>query len=65
MARYAGNKQAKRPIPIRRTGAETNVALLAGKKALEGRATAYVCRNYACQAPTSDPEELRRQLEQQ
>jgi uncharacterized protein YyaL (SSP411 family) len=27
-----------------------------------GRATAYVCQDFACQAPTSDPAELERQL---
>jgi hypothetical protein len=25
---------------------------------LDGRATAYVCRNYACQLPTADPEKM-------
>jgi uncharacterized protein YyaL (SSP411 family) len=33
-------------------------ALTAG----EGRAVAYFCRDFACQAPTSDPGELERQL---
>ena len=33
-----------------------------GMKPLNGNPTAYVCRNYACQQPTSDLEELRRQL---
>ena len=28
-----------------------------------GRATAYVCRDFACEAPTTDPEELERRLE--
>jgi uncharacterized protein YyaL (SSP411 family) len=28
----------------------------------DGRATAYVCEGYACQAPTTDPEELAGQL---
>ena len=28
-----------------------------------GAAAAYVCRNYACDLPTSDPAELRRQLD--
>jgi uncharacterized protein YyaL (SSP411 family) len=35
---------------------------VAAMHARDGRATAYVCRDFACQAPTSDPEELGRQL---
>ncbi len=31
--------------------------------ALGGKATAYVCRNFACQVPTNDPAEMLRQLE--
>ena len=27
---------------------------------VEGRATAYVCTNYACDIPTTDPEEMLR-----
>jgi uncharacterized protein YyaL (SSP411 family) len=38
------------------------VPLLAERKAREGRATAYVCEGYACQNPTTDPEELAGQL---
>ncbi len=38
------------------------IPLLAGKESLEGRSTAFVCRNYACRAPTNDPVQLRRQL---
>lgn len=32
-------------------------------KMLEGKATAYLCRNFACQQPTNDAEEFRAQLE--
>jgi uncharacterized protein YyaL (SSP411 family) len=45
-------------------GVESNVALLAGKQALGGRATAYVCRDYACGNPTTDREELDRLLDE-
>jgi uncharacterized protein YyaL (SSP411 family) len=36
--------------------------LLAGRAAIDGRATAYVCERFACQTPTTDPERLRAQL---
>ena len=32
---------------------------LADMKPIDGRATAYVCEEFACQAPVSDPDELR------
>lgn len=35
---------------------------LAIKRAIDGRATAYVCEIGRCELPTSDPAELRRQL---
>lgn len=35
---------------------------LGGMLPLEGRATAYVCEEFTCQAPVSDPAELRRLL---
>ena len=38
------------------------IPLLADKQLLDGKPTAYVCRNYACQLPTSDPQALARQL---
>jgi hypothetical protein len=38
------------------------VPLLAERPMREGKATAYVCVNYACQNPTTDSEELKRQL---
>jgi uncharacterized protein YyaL (SSP411 family) len=28
-------------------------------KAIDGRATAYLCENFACQAPVTTPEQLR------
>jgi uncharacterized protein YyaL (SSP411 family) len=29
---------------------------------VDGKPTAYVCRNYACQLPVTDPEDLAAQL---
>ena len=36
--------------------------LAEGKKALEGKATAYICQNYTCKEPITDPEELKSAL---
>jgi uncharacterized protein YyaL (SSP411 family) len=36
--------------------------LFEGKVAREGTATAYVCRGYACEAPTADPDEASAQV---
>ena len=38
------------------------VPLVAGKSARDGRATAYVCIDRVCDLPTTEPEELARQL---
>ncbi|MGI8556868.1 MAG: thioredoxin domain-containing protein [Solirubrobacteraceae bacterium] len=35
------------------------VPLLEGRTAVDGRAAAYVCTNFVCQAPTVEPEDLR------
>ncbi len=39
------------------------VPLLADRTLVDGRATAYVCRNFVCELPVSEPESLVRQLE--
>jgi uncharacterized protein len=31
---------------------------------VEGKATAYVCRRYACQAPVTDPREMEKALKE-
>ena len=39
------------------------IPLLADRRALNGKATAYLCEGFVCQAPTTDPNELARQLD--
>jgi uncharacterized protein len=43
--------------------AAAGVPLLQGREAVDGGATAYVCRNYACDLPATDRATLARQLE--
>lgn len=52
LAARADHSESSRPI-----------ALLADKKAIEGKSTAYVCRDYVCKAPTTDPKQLRDELD--
>ncbi len=40
-----------------------DVALLRDRAAIDGRAAAYVCRNYACELPATDASTLGRQLD--
>ncbi|HVS05578.1 MAG TPA: thioredoxin domain-containing protein [Candidatus Dormibacteraeota bacterium] len=42
---------------------ESAIPLLADRRALDGKATAYLCEGFVCQAPTTDPAQLARQLE--
>jgi uncharacterized protein len=39
------------------------IPLLAGRKLIEDKATAYVCRRFVCQQPVTDPDALRQQIE--
>ena len=43
-----------------RTG--DRLPLLEGRQKIDGAATAYVCENYVCQLPVTDPQALARQL---
>jgi uncharacterized protein YyaL (SSP411 family) len=43
--------------------AAAGLPLLEGRSSLGGRVTAYVCRNYACEMPATDPQTLGRQLD--
>jgi uncharacterized protein YyaL (SSP411 family) len=41
---------------------QPHIPLLQDRGMVEGRPTAYVCRNYACQLPVTDPAALAEQL---
>src|SRR4051794_7260675 len=53
-----------RPFAVIAAGASqgTRVPLLEDRPQLDGRATAYVCRNFACRQPVVEPDDLRSQL---
>jgi len=44
------------------TAAAAGIPLLEDRPAVDGKATAYVCRNYACELPVTEPAALARQL---
>jgi uncharacterized protein YyaL (SSP411 family) len=46
----------------RRHALERLLPWIATMREKDGRATAYVCRNFACETPTVNPDELDRQL---
>jgi hypothetical protein len=43
--------------------ATAEVPLLAGREAVDGRATAYVCEHFTCRLPVTDPAALSAQLD--
>jgi hypothetical protein len=44
------------------TAAQDAVPLLRGRDPVDGRPAAYVCRNFACRMPTSEPGVLETEL---
>jgi uncharacterized protein len=51
------------PLSVLAWGKADGVPLLADRPARGGHATAYVCRGFVCDAPVSDPDALRTQLD--
>ncbi len=44
-------------------GERRALPLLADRRAIDGKTTGYLCEGFVCQAPTTDPAELARQLD--
>jgi hypothetical protein len=42
---------------------ETDIPLLRGRKMIKDRPTAYVCEDYRCQLPVTEPDDLAKQLD--
>jgi uncharacterized protein len=60
----AGGFRPHQVVAMGEPGQEVAVVpLLANRPVVNGRATAYVCRDSACQAPVTDPEALQALLE--
>jgi uncharacterized protein len=59
-ARYLPN----RVIAVAPAGGQHQpMSLLSDRRAIDGKVTAYLCEGFVCQAPTTDPSELGRQLD--
>jgi uncharacterized protein YyaL (SSP411 family) len=60
--RWLPNLVAAGMVSGHREGA-AGVPLLEGRAVIDGKATAYVCRNYACELPVTDRAALAKQLD--
>ena len=52
-------------VPVEATKQQSlavSLPFIAGMQMLEGRATAYVCRDFACRLPVNTPDALASQL---
>jgi uncharacterized protein YyaL (SSP411 family) len=64
VAKVRGRFLPNRVIGLALPGSDTRgLPLLAARTTVNGRATAYLCRDYLCDAPTTDPAALERSLE--
>ncbi len=50
-------------VALKRPGESSPISLLEGREQSDGKATAYVCRRFACQMPVTEPADLEQQLQ--
>ena len=65
-ALIAETRRGFRPNQVTAVAADpatSPIPLMAERIAIDGRATAYVCRGFACRLPVGEPDALRAQLE--
>jgi len=61
----AGGFAPHRVVAVAAPARPSAIPLLADRPQIRDRATAYVCRGFACRAPVTDPDALREQLAKQ
>ena len=59
--KYLPNKVVA-PDPVEDAETSAAIPLLENRPLIDGKATAYVCQNYTCQQPVTDPAALSDQL---
>ena len=60
---YLPNKVLAGTDPEKPGNIATDLPLLQGRQMMDGRPTAYVCQNYICKLPVTEPDALVRELE--
>ena len=50
-------------VPANGSTESEMIPLIAGRAAIDGKPTAYVCENFACRMPVTTVEELKEQLQ--
>ena len=65
LLQVAGGYAPHRVLAVAVPAHASEIPLLADRPQLRDRATAYVCRGFACRAPVTDPDALREQLVEQ
>jgi uncharacterized protein YyaL (SSP411 family) len=57
-----GEYRPNQVVAWKAAGAESVIPLLEGRDTRDGKATAYVCENFACQMPVTEAEEIVMQM---